>query len=218
MKLDEPIIPKCISVDRVRNSRLSGNKSDINTELGQVYDYLVRRDGEQCANLNCRAKGSEVSLDVNHIDGNKFRHFHENLNFLCHKCNCRKNPKGWKKLSVSLSLSEIDPKPEDSKLYLKKRYLPEFLNYLEEEFQRTNRILYDKAITVGAFKAGMASKKTISEYLELLTCDDPLAPLLKKTDYRNDLDYIYLRNDVSGKLPPAKITALFKEFRKKFCN
>lgn len=203
-------IPDCIALDRVRKSRLNSR------ELAEVKSYLVFRDGEMCK--DCRQSPPRVKLEVDHEDGNSLRHYHKNLGLRCHPCNCRKNPKGSKKkLTVSLSLSETEPKPEDTKLYLKKRYLPAFLNYLEEQFDNSPMLVYETAITVGAFKAGMASKKTIREYLELLSCEDPASPLEKFKDERSGVDYISLRGG-SGETSPDYVSKRFKEFRKKYCS
>lgn len=203
-------IPDCISVDRVRNSRL--NKR----ELDEVYKYLVFRDGEKCS--HCGMSPPFIKLEVHHIDGNKFRHFHKNLELTCHKCNCKSNPKGWKKkLTVSLPLSGVQPSPEETKLYLKKKYLPGLLNYLEEYFHKNEMIVYENLITVAAFKCGMASKKTMREYIELLSCEDADAPLLKFNDNRTGVAYISLRGG-SGETSPDYVSKLFKEFRKKYCS
>jgi hypothetical protein len=193
-------IPDCISVDRERASRLSGQ------ELNEVYKYLLQRDGERC--MFCHRLSPEVKLEVHHVDGNKKRHYHSNLGLSCHKCNCRHHPKGWeKKLNVSVSVGLKDmPKPTSAEIFLKKTYLLSFLNYLEEVFIREVLISKERIICEGSVQSGFASTETIKRYLKQLTSE--CSPLEEWRDGRTGITYIKLKTDFK----------LFKDFRKKYCS
>lgn len=204
-------IPDFLKYDRKRGSRLSGRERNI------AYEFLVIRDGEKCA--GCQESPPFIKLDVEHKDGNKFRHYHENLQLMCRSCNSKKNPRGKSKkgvdlVSLSLAISRCKPAPEDTKLFLKKKYLPEFLNYLETEFMDNKQLVYEKAITAGALRSGFASKKTIREYLELLSCDDKQAPLIKYKDNRTRVYYIRLKHPVTR----DELSKLFQRYREKYCS
>jgi hypothetical protein len=200
MSVNNYNIPDCISYDRMRESRLSGQ------ELKEVYCFLVVKDGERC--MFCGRIPPEVKLEVHHVDGNKNRHYYKNLGLSCHKCNCKHHPKGWKKkLNVSLSVCLADmPKANSAEIYLKKKYLPAFLNYLEEVFISNTSVRKEKIITEGAVESGFAHQKTIKGYLELLTCD--IGPLEQLKDERTGISYIIPKRDMG----------LFKKFRRKYCS
>jgi NAD-dependent dihydropyrimidine dehydrogenase PreA subunit len=208
-------IPIFMLNSKPRNSRLNGRERNI------AYNFLVFRDGEQCK--VCHKTPPFTKLDVEHSNGDPYYHNHKNLQLMCRSCNSRKNPRGKGRKGhdlVSLSLTAInacDPKPEDTKLHLKKKYLNEFLRYLEGEFENGEQLVYERVITNGAYKAGFASKKTIREYVELLACDDQDALLLKYKDTRSGVEYVSLRGGAGG-TPPASVRKTFSDFRKKYCG
>ncbi|NOS85256.1 MAG: HNH endonuclease [Ignavibacteria bacterium] len=193
-------IPDCISVDRKRKSRFSG------VERAKVYDYLVLRDGERCR--KCGKQPPEVSLDIHHLDGDKTHIFHENLELWCHECNCNEHPKGWKKkLNVSVGVSDYAmPEPKSDTVYLKKRYLLDFIDWLEEEFSIRRQVKESRMFTVGALKAGFASEATIKRYVAIMSCDDDDAPLKRVRDKRTKI-YYYQTN-----------IKHLKAFREKYCG
>lgn len=200
MSVNNYNIPDCISYDRMRESRLSGQ------ELKEVYCFLVEKDGERC--MFCGRIPPEVKLEVHHLDGNKNRHYYKNLGLSCHKCNCKHHPKGWKKkLKVYVSvLASNMPESSSAEIRLKIDYVPKFFNYLEEEFTDSTLIRKDNIINIGAAKCGFASPVTIKRYLGLLTTD--IGPFQEWKDNRTGIVYIKLRKDSN----------LIKEFRKKYCS
>lgn len=161
-------VPSCISRNKVFLGKINGRNHDV------IYKFLKEEYGETCA--YCGKSLQELKtdlLDIDHVDGNSFHHFWRNLVLACHKCNCRKNSKNWKqKMSpISLALSGGDmPRPATAETYLKTKYLPDLLKWLEEVFQDTDRILKKRVYGEGRLAAGFPARKTIDDYLEVITC------------------------------------------------
>ncbi len=201
-------IPEFLRYDRIYKSKLNGRQKAI------ARAFLIELYSESCA-ICGKPAGDEITLDVEHIDGNPKHHYWKNLQLACHKCNCQKDPKGKKKKTVCVSVCVSDsalPPAGHAETYLKAKYLTAFLTFLEDEFENVTKLNYKELILDGSVKCGMASEITIKRYLDQL-CSKKFGLLEKYRDGRTSIDYVKLKkshNSPSGK-------ELINEFRKKYC-
>jgi len=56
------------------------------------YEFLVKRDGEQCKKCGRKPPNEVKKLLIDRID-NEGEYVHDNIQFLCYRCNYLKNPR-----------------------------------------------------------------------------------------------------------------------------
>ncbi len=203
-------IPNCIRVDRERNSRFNSH------ELREIKEYLEWRDGLRCNNEGCITNilpesQPNVILVVDHIDNNKKRHFHENLQILCKSCNIRKNPRGKARRKKKLNdveivcVNDLLTHKGCLEIELKLRYYKVFKEMLDDEMSlkfRINREIFIDNVSY----ITKASRETLLRYLKMETAE--LAPYKTTYDDRSKLYYIEWR-----KAQP-KYSVFIKKFAK----
>ncbi len=195
-------VPDCIARDRIYKSKINGRTRAV------IYQFLADEYGEFCA--YCGKPVNETGeLDIEHVDGNSFRHYWRNLVLGCHRCNCAKNPKGWRKKmsTVCVRVCENEmPTPTSAELHLKAKYLHAFLTWLEDEFETKTMISYKRIYGVGVLRSGFPSEITINRYLKPLLSEE--GPLYHWTDARTKIEYVRLRFDLK----------FLKAVKKKYCS
>ncbi|NOS86048.1 MAG: HNH endonuclease [Ignavibacteria bacterium] len=153
-------IPRCIREDILTKYPLNAVQREA------VYLFLVLRDGELCQICKHPATEDE-KLEIDHIDGKKFRHFHKNLQLAHHKCNCNKDKKGSKKgidLLVCVSETIIPQDSRSAETALKLKYYPAFIEYVTDKFKKGHVLVDIQDMTSNLFVRTGGSDETFRRY------------------------------------------------------
>jgi len=59
----------------------------------KLYKFLVERDGEKCKSCGRTPKLHGTKLIIDRIDNNDPNYYPDNIQFLCYRCNYKKNPR-----------------------------------------------------------------------------------------------------------------------------
>jgi 5-methylcytosine-specific restriction endonuclease McrA len=72
-------------------------------QRSMMEKYLSYRDGYSCSECGLKKwKSKDITLDIDHIDGNKRNNFPTNLRFLCPNCHRQTKTWGRKKRDFSI--------------------------------------------------------------------------------------------------------------------
>ncbi len=186
-------IPKCIRLDVLTKYPLNAVQREA------VYLFLVMRDGEKCA-LCGYVPAENERLEIDHIDGNKQRHFHKNLQLLDKKCNCNKDKKGSKNVSgkgidfaVCVDTNIIPQEARSAETALKLKYYPEFIKYLNEKI-KTQTVLIDiQEMSYNMFIRTGGSDETFKRYAKCMTGSE--GPFRIYTDTVTKKKYLQLKEN-----------------------
>jgi hypothetical protein len=162
-----------------------------------AYRYLVERDGDQCARCYT-IPTTLITLDIDHIDGNKWNNDPDNLRLLCRKCNVilenkarpttryeapsdpvcvREREEG--KPSTRIARQLVDYRQGDSAMQANFLFELDFRMWLLDQVRDRGFIPQDDAINAGAEVVG-CSPSTTARYLAKLTSS--AGPLKKQKD------------------------------------
>jgi hypothetical protein len=132
-------------------------------------------EGEKCSNCNYIPFDENEKLEIDHIDGNKYRHFHKNLQLLCRKCNCNKDKKGSKNVSrkgvdfaVCVDSLSIPQEARSAETALKLKYYPAFMRYVEEKFKAGSGLIDIQDMSYNLFIRTGGSDETFRRYAKCL--------------------------------------------------
>lgn len=183
--LPEHLIPDCINTHGPRKSSFNQK------ERKAIRLFLTLRDGNICKICNLPAADGEL-LDIDHIDGDKENPHHTNLQQAHHKCNCKKNKKGWNKKGMDSLCVSVE---ENSKLtvnygelFFKLKYHRAFLEYIERKFRTEGvKIIDIKDMARNLHYATNGSTETFKRYArDLCGTETPYELQIsadKKTEY-----------------------------------
>lgn len=202
-------IPEVIKFDKERASRFNKRELDI------VYSYLSERDGNECA--ICHKSPEQGKLQVDHVDGNKRRHFHQNLQLLCASDNSKKNSRGKShKKGVDYAHTDIhthtlkksqteEDKPKARSLEFLKNSIaePKFRHWIKNYMQDKVKAPYRELVDGGAEIAGVQVERA-EKYLRKMCSVTGRFILLK--DEQDGIQYVLWKSNYSP----------FKEHQKKF--
>ena len=176
-------IPLFLQAESKRTSRLNSKENK------EVYLFLVKLYGEVCA-ICSEPPASNKRLDIEHIDENAFNHYWKNLQLAHHDCNCKKRSKDKNKRKGRIKIPILeDLKFQNGESRLKKIYLTNFINFLEEEFTGVDQVNYKRFLTDAAAVCGLASEQTIQRYIKMF-CSEKFNFMKKFTDDRTGIVYL----------------------------
>ena len=121
----------------------------------KLYKEMIVDEGEFCK--NCNVLGKERQLVIDHKDNNNSNNHRENRQFLCRRCNYKKNPKR--------PVDECVSENEKSELQVNRTKEPQFRKFVAHEINERVRVPEHELINLGAEHIGM-SPVTTKRYLD----------------------------------------------------
>ena len=205
-------IPSFLLLDKISKNKLNG------IQIKAAYNFLARIYGERCLSCN-KPKSDKLKLEVDHRDGNAYNHYWQNLQLLCHSCNCSKRGivDKTKKINdtVKVSAGQVAMHNNihggNAETFLKSSYLPKFFDFIELSLPDIETYDINELMIDASVYCGMASKQTISRYIDQL-CSKRFGMFEKFKDERSGIEYLRINQSLRHRAPSDLIRELKRRF------
>lgn len=153
------------------------------------YKFLVARDGEKCKNCGRTPKLHGTKLIIDRIDNNDPNYYPDNIQFLCYRCNYKKNPRKKERKPLDdvsvcvnvdsnevkgMNLREKEELEHKSEIEINREKEPEVREYVIKRVQKEKKVPWRDMVDSAAEIVDLSPITTERHIRKLVSSEGPL--------------------------------------------